>query len=300
MSDTQAEIQSDQHLHVPQAPAASAGSEPVSEEYAHFFEVRLDLFDGPIDLLLHLVKQRELPIEKLSLAAVTEQYLRCIEQARHFDLEVAGEYLVIAATLLSIKSSILLDEPVELIEDEEGNLLDPHEELLRRLREAEVYKHGAFMLSCRKLLNVDVFPTPSHLSSVEPPPVEYKQHDAMLLARAFKKVLERAPEEVRITIMIDSVSIVERMMSVVNELKRSTGPLPFERLIPDLTSRSSVIASFLAILELCKRQAVRVRQEGVFERIVIALASEGEVDFSGVASEFDLPTGEQEGMKVNG
>ncbi|RIL11386.1 MAG: segregation/condensation protein A, partial [Proteobacteria bacterium] len=106
------------------------------DAYAHFFEVKLDVFDGPIDLLLHLVKQNELPIEKVSLAKVASQYLECLEKMRYFDLDVAGEYLVIAATLVSIKSSILLNQPVELVEDEEGNLVDPHEELLNRLREA--------------------------------------------------------------------------------------------------------------------------------------------------------------------
>ncbi len=88
------------------------------EEYPHFFEVQVDLFKGPIDLLLHLVKQKELPLEEISLAEVADQYMHCLEQMRRFDLEIAGEYLVIAATLLSIKSSHLLNEPVELVEDD--------------------------------------------------------------------------------------------------------------------------------------------------------------------------------------
>ena len=79
------------------------------EEYSHFFTVEIDQFNGPIDLLLHLVKQNELPVEKISLARVTSQYMHCIERMGKIDLEIAGEYLVIAATLLSIKSSILLD-----------------------------------------------------------------------------------------------------------------------------------------------------------------------------------------------
>jgi len=259
-----------------------------SDEYAHFFEVRLELFDGPIDLLLHLVKQRELPIERLSLAEVTGQYLKCIEGARQFDLDIAGEYLVIAATLLSIKSSLLLNEPVELIEDEEGNLLDPHEELLKKLREAEVYKHGAFMLSCRKILGLDVFAPPSILPHVSPPPAKYKDHDPILLGIAFKRVLEKAPKIFELKFTIESVSIVERMMKVIEILKRSDGPVFFEKLIPDLTSRSSIIGSFVALLELCKRRAIRVRQDEIFKDILVVLSTD-EFDSIGMTSEFDTP-----------
>ena len=100
-----------------------------------FFSVQTPLFDGPIDLLLHLVKTNELPITKLSLAEVAEQYMQCLDMMRSLDLEIAGEYLVIAATLLSIKSSVLLDEPVEMVPDEEGNLYDPYEALLEQLGE---------------------------------------------------------------------------------------------------------------------------------------------------------------------
>ncbi len=270
------------------------------DEYSHFFEVRLDLFDGPIDLLLHLVKQKELPLEKLSLSAVTEQYLACIERAQQFDLEIAGEYLVIAATLLSIKSSILLDEPVELVEDDEGNLLDPHEELLRKLREAEIYKQGAFMLSCRKLLNLDVFSPPSVLPTIEPPPVRYKNHDPILLGIAFKRLLDRAPKSLGLTITMDSVSIVERMMAVIGILKAAKGPVEFTKLIPDLTSRGVIIGSFCALLELCKRQAIHIKQDEIFKEIYVALSS-GDFDTTGMTSEFDAAAAEAaSGITING
>ena len=141
--------------------------EVTGQEYTHFFEVELELFNGPIDLLLHLVKSNELPIEKISLAQVTEQYLHVIRNVEQFDLEIAGEYLVIAATLLSIKSSYLLNEPVQLVEDADGNLIDPHEELLYRLREAQVYKEGAEMLGGLDLLGVHVFSPPSRLKHIK-------------------------------------------------------------------------------------------------------------------------------------
>lgn len=258
------------------------------QEFSHFFEVKLDLFSGPIDLLLHLVKQRELPIEKVSLATITDQYLRCIESAQEFDLEIAGEYLVIAATLLSIKASIILNKPVELVPDEDGNMIDPHEELLRRLREAQIYKDGAEHLGRNPLLGIDVFAAPPSLSQFPDPDVTFVEHDPFLLARAFKKLLEHSGESAALlTFSVDSVSIVERMMTILDTLKANPAGVVFYKLIPDITSRASIISSFLALLELCKRQAIRVRQDESFEEIVVAIAS-NEVDTEQLSSEFDI------------
>ena len=261
------------------------------EEYTHFFEVKLDQFDGPIDLLLHLVKQNELPIATLSLAQVTSQYLNCIEQARQYDLEVAGEYLVIAATLLSIKSSFLLNEPVELLPDEDGNLVNPHEELLRKLREAEIYKDGAYRLSCQKLLGVDVFAPPSCLKHVTGAKEKFIDHDPMLLGRAFRKLLSQVGQEAKFYISVDPVSIMERMMTVIETLKTNQGRVAFYKLVPDLTSRNSIVGTFIALLELCKRQVIRVEQTENFEDITIVLAAE-DAQVTDLSSEFDQPEAE--------
>ncbi len=254
---------------------------------AHFFEVKLDLFNGPIDLLLHLVKQRELEIEKVALAEVADQYMRCIEQFQRFDLDVAGEYLVIAATLVSIKSSILLNEPVELIEDEEGNLVDPHEELLRRLREAQIYRDGASHLSRTPVLGIDVFAPPPSLSQVEDPDVRLADHDPMLLGKAFQKVLAGAGgNQNLLTISVDSVTIVERMMTILETLKAEPKGVAFTRLVPDVGSVGAIVSTFIALLELCKRQAIKVRQDLSFDEIYIGLASSSE-NLGPLESEFD-------------
>lgn len=256
------------------------------EEYPHFFRVQLDLFDGPIDLLLHLVKQNELEIEKVSLAEVTQQYLDCLELMRRFDLEVAGEYLVIAATLLSVKSSLILHEPIELIEDEEGNLVDPHEELLQRLREAEIYKKGASELGDRGQLGIDVFSCPSLLSEIDSGPVTYQDHDPMLLGEAFRRLLEELPEPAKYTVTLEAVSVVERMMQVLDQLEKASGPVVFYELINDRTSRGSIVATFVALLELCKRQTIRVVQDEIFEDIAVVLATLEKSDVQ-LSSEFD-------------
>lgn len=258
------------------------------EDCTHFFEVRIDIFDGPIDLLLHLVKKHELEIEKVSLAQVATQYFECLERMRELDLEVAGEYLVIAATLLSIKSSVLLDEPPEMVIDEDGNVLDPHEELLARLREAQVYRDGARYLGARELLGVDVFSPPPGPVGIEPLPVRYRDHDPMLLGMAFRRLLDRVgSEQPGLIISVDSVSIVERMVGVLDTLRARGGSAPFEELIPDRTSRASMISSFLALLELCKRQAIVVRQSRTFDQIVISLVGSEQEVSEPLASEFD-------------
>ena len=253
------------------------------------FRVSLDLFDGPIDLLLHLVKQNELPIEKLSLAQVTSQYLSCIQSVEDLDLEAAGEYLVIAATLVSIKSSVLLNEPVQFVTDEDGNLVDPHAELLRKLREAQIYKDGAKMLGSRNLLGIDVFAPAAVVFPGEEGKVTLRSHDAMLLGKALYKIMSRSGASAALmTIAVDSIPIVERMLGVLDRLKRGQqGALKFEELIPSDFERGAVIGTFLALLELCKRQVVQVRQDETFDEIYIVLASK-EVDAASLASEYDV------------
>ena len=269
------------------------------EEYNHFFSVKVELFDGPIDLLLHLVKSRELPIEKLSLAQVAAQYLECIENIRHVDLEVAGEYLVIAATLISIKAAVLLNEPVELVADEEGNLINPHDELLLRLREAEVYKQGAELLLKRDYLGIDVFSPPSALKHLPAASAgALLPHNPMLLGKAFRKLLEKVDASSSLyTVMVESVSVIERMVQILDFLGAAGGPVEFERLIPNLNNRGVLIASFVALLELCKRQAIYVSQSEIFEQIFVGLAAD-KVDLSQLSSEFDEPQQASQGAAL--
>ncbi len=266
-------------------------------EFGHFFQLNLDLFSGPIDLLLHLVKSRELPIEKVSLAEVCDQYLTCVDAVTSFDLDLAGEYLVIAATLLSIKASVLLGEPVVFEKDDDGNLFDPHEELLKKLREAQIYRDSAAKLGEMDFFGLDVFASPGLMSRVEAPDAGYQDHDPQLLGKALRKLLERAAKGAPIEIKFDPVSIVQRMMEVLDHLNKEGGNLEFERLIPDLSSRGSIIQTFLALLELCKRQLICVKQDANFERIFVVLVTSQEQAASteAISSEFDAePEAEDE------
>lgn len=265
------------------------------------FEVRLELFDGPIDLLLHLVKTNELPIEKVSLALVANQYMQCLDRMQQLDLEVAAEYLVIAATLLSIKASVLLNEDSDHLLEELENVLNPHQELLQKLRQAAIYKQSAQDLSYRDYLGLDVFAPASRLDEIEAPQETFADHDAILLCQAFKKMLDRVgADKVMLNISVDSVTIVERMMKIIDTLKSTGGKKSFQDLIPDINNRASIITTFLSILELCKRRIAAVRQDGIFKEIYIALADQIEqFDLTGIESEFDQQP-DQQLMSANG
>jgi len=243
-----------------------------AENYSRFFEVKLELFDGPIDLLLHLVKKRELPIEKVSLAEVCAQYLECIRALRYYDVEVAAEYLVIAATLVSVKASVILNEPVELVVDDNGDLVDPHEELVRRLKELETFRAAAQDLAARPHLGLDVFAPPLKGNKIDPKLIPLADHQSELLVKAFHAVLVRLGEKAAVfSITVDSVSVVERMRRVVDSLRTFGGSARFMDILGADVDRVSTIGVFCALLELCRRQMIEVSQEGPTAEIAIHL-----------------------------
>ena len=244
-----------------------------AENYSRFFEVKLELFDGPLDLLLHLIKKRELPIEKVSLAEVTGQYLECIKSLRYYDVEVAAEYLVIAATMLSVKASVLLNDPVELVADENGEMVDPHEVLLQRLKDLEAFRAAASSLGERPTLGHDVFAAPVKAKKIDPSLIPLADHQSELLVQAFHSVLSRLSEKSSVmSITIDTVSVVERMRSVVDRLKAKGGGTTFLELLEGKVDRAAAIGVFVAVLELCRRRMISVAQAGPGADITISLS----------------------------
>lgn len=200
----------------------------MTDASSHNFELRMEIFDGPIDLLLHLVKLNELSIEKLALAEVASQYLEYLEKMRYFDLEVAGEYLVISpATLVSIKSSIILNDPVELVVDDEGKMVNPHDLLLERLREAAIYREGARSWVTAVCSDTMYLMRLNPMSRVDGLTVTYRPHDAMLLGEAFRKVLKKIKDTPQYSVILESVSVVDRMMGILDLLKKEPGGVEF-------------------------------------------------------------------------
>ncbi|HMO02540.1 MAG TPA: segregation/condensation protein A [Oligoflexia bacterium] len=252
-----------------------------------FFRIELDRFSGPIDLLLHLVKKNELPIEKLSLALVSKQYLEALNQLKDLDIDIAGEYLVIAATLLSIKSSLLLNKPVDL-PTEDGSLADPAEELLLRVQMAERFRFLASEIGSRPQLGIDVFSGKRTIDRYGSPVYSYAPHDAQLIKSAFLKALSKYQKQsVSYTIQLEPISIADRMRFILDKLSKTKEQIDFLDLL-EQSSLSELIASFLAILELSKQRLIYVSQ--VETEICIGL-QENFQSVTELSSEFDQALG---------
>lgn len=223
--------------------------------------VRLPIFEGPLDLLLHLIRENELEITDLSIARVAEQYLEYLDVMRELELDVAAEYLVMAATLAWIKSRLLL--PVES-EGEEGEGPDPRAELVARLLEYQRYKEVAEDLEARPRLERDLFPVRG--SEIEPPPEGEREIEVGLLEllRAMRGVLARARSGPGIhEVEAEPVTLRDRMLGVLEQLERfETTELEDLFRTPDgaIGSRSWIVATFLAILELARVAALRLYQ----------------------------------------
>jgi segregation and condensation protein A len=222
-----------------------------------------------LDLLLHLIKKNELSITDIPIATITEQYLSTLELMQSLNLDVAGEFLVMAATLIHIKSRMLL--PPGENEDEEEEEGDPREELIRRLLEYQRFKEAAEELERRELLSRDVFVRRSEAPE-EAETVGFESLSLFDLLSALRHVLERFPEERIHEVALDAISVREKMSFLLDELRRR-GKVIFQSLFETATSRLEVVVTFLAMLELVKIRAIRVWQEERIGPVVIELAA---------------------------
>ncbi len=226
------------------------------------YAVKLPVFEGPLDLLLHLIRLNEVEITDIPIARIGEQYLEYVELMRDLDLDVAGEYLVMAATLAWIKSRMLL--PVER-EGDEGEEIDPRAELVARLLEYQRFKEAAAGLGERRLLGRDVFRGAS--PGPEPRPDADREVEVGLfeLLEAFRHALKAAgPSGVAHEVEVETVTVRERMVVVMESLEKA-GSLTFEQVVTGsdgrIGSRAVLVASFLAILELTRLAVLRLYQE---------------------------------------
>jgi segregation and condensation protein A len=224
------------------------------------------MFEGPLDLLLHLIHKNELDITNIPIALITEQYLEYLKLMKVLNLDVAGEYLLMASTLLHIKSKMLLPTPPEEGEEEE---LDPRAELVRRLLEYQKYKEAASELEKRPIRDRDVFIrlNPMGLEGEE----EKVQVSLFELLEAFRIILERAKAEEFHEVILDRLSVEEKVQEILSLLQREKRSMAFHLFFPDQTSRKVIIVTFLAILELVKMKLIRIFQMSPFETIRLSL-----------------------------
>ncbi len=233
---------------------------PLLDGFHEQYSVHLDKFDGPLDLLLHLIKKNELDICDISIAVITRQYLDFIKLMKELNLEVAGDFLVMAATLLQIKSRQLL--PLDDQEEQETDEPDPRGELVRRLLEYQQYKEAGMVIGVRALLGREVFartavePLLAAAQNVEGP-LEVSLFE---LVDAFRGLLQRIPEESFHDVAPgDSLSIADCINEILSVLQeRDT--IRFDDLVRDEYSRERIIVTFLALLELCRLKLIRIFQ----------------------------------------
>ncbi|WP_227766111.1 segregation and condensation protein A [Zhaonella formicivorans] len=231
------------------------------------YHITLDVFEGPLDLLLHLIQKQKLDIYDIPIAQITEQYLAYLSAMQQLDLEVASEFLVMAATLLAIKAKMLLPrkaaEPEEAGEEPE----DPREELVQRLVEYQKFKEAASLLKNKEVRQAQVFFRPLDQEILEKAlkqinPLENVHLNDLL--GALQKVLAEAPQEETHEISKEEITIVDKMDYISKLLEREQGGVIFQNLFPPGTSRLEIVITFLALLELIRLQKAAVNQSSSY------------------------------------
>jgi segregation and condensation protein A len=239
--------------------AASTQHQLFGELYPNSYNVKTDAFEGPLDLLLHLIKKNEVDIYNIPIAAITRQYLEYIDLLKELNLDVAGDFLVMASTLIQIKSRMLL--PVMPDEEPTDEEEDPRAELVRRLLEYQKYKEASMMLAGREIMEREVFARkfpPPELAALQPdegvPEVELFE-----LIEAFRRVLSRIPAATIHEVGAEMHTVAECIADLLDALKGKES-LAFDALFRDRLSREYVITHFLALLELCRLKMVKLTQ----------------------------------------
>src|SRR5437867_1682672 len=228
------------------------------------FPVRLENFDGPLDLLLHLIKTNEVNIYDIPIALITQQYLDTLQLMQELNLDVAGEFLVMAATLIHIKSKMLLPRP-ETAAGVEGEEEDPRDALVRRLLEHQKYKAAAGLLHEREQVRSAQWLRPDErVAAIAGDDYEPElEVDLFSLLTAFQAVVERAKLRPKMVLPSEQIPVEVRIDQLLARLSE-TEAIGFEELFADAQDRAGLIVTFLALLEMIRLQLIRVFQSGSF------------------------------------
>ena len=236
--------------------------EPDFESVLEQYPVRLAVFEGPLDLLLHLIKKNEVSVYDIPITLVTKQYLEYLELMEELNLDVAGEFLVMAATLIHIKSRTLLPRPDPTQEDTQE---DPRDALMRRLLEHQKFKAAAELLHERETIRSAQVGRPDGAvrDRTDHPPEPELEVDLVSLLTAFRGVLERAKHRVAVPLPPEQIPIEVRIEQLLMRLSE-TEACGFEELFADVHDKGGLIVTFLALLEMIRLKLIRVFQSGTF------------------------------------
>ena len=247
------------------------------------YQVKLEMFEGPLDLLLHLIREHQLNLLDIPVAKITEEYLRYLALMQELDLDVAGEFLLMAATLIHIKSKMLLP-PDEAVEGEGIEEEDPRAELVDRLLEYKKFKEAAQTLSILEAEQALLHRrgAPAFDLEVEGP----LSVSLFELLRAFREVLRRADVPAPFEITPEELNVGQRIVTLLDRLAAES-PIEFAGLFAGSNRRAEIIVTFLALLELLRRRLATARQAAAMAPIMI---------YRGVEYLDDQPAGRQEGV----
>ncbi|MBI5189026.1 MAG: segregation/condensation protein A [Nitrospirae bacterium] len=227
------------------------------------YNIKIPVFEGPFDLLLHLIRENKIDIYDIPIALITHQYLQYIEMMKELNLEIAGEFLVMAATLIYIKSRMLLPPDEEVPSEEQE---DPRLELVHRLLEYQTFKEAALALKEREEEWMKVFPRESVSDEAD---AELCLFDISLfdLLSAFKRILDKAPPEI-VAITKETLTVKNRM-SMIMEMIEGQEAVRFEEFFKEGITRIQLIITFIALLELIRLGLLKAYQEREFGNIWI-------------------------------
>ena len=222
------------------------------------YKVKLEIFEGPLDLLLYLIRKNEVDIYDIPIATITEQYLEYLDLMTVLNLDIAGEYLVMAATLAKIKSKLLLPP----VEDDEEEEIDPRAELLEHLLEYQHYKEVAYQLKNRELLEKDIFTRKQVEEQVKGDKGDGEIIEVSLfdLVDALRHVIEKKdlPGNL-IEVNVERISVKDKIADILLTLKEKQ-EIIFQTIFDALSSKYEIIVTFLAVLELMRLRAIKVFQ----------------------------------------
>ncbi len=251
---------------------SSSLAEPQQEAFAGEdsavfpLRVELDQFQGPLDVLLHLIRSQKVNIYDIPIARITSQYLAYMKQAGQLNIDLGGEFVFMAATLIHIKSKMLLPADPTLPEGVED---DPRQELVQQLLEHEKFEQAAQMLREKRMVEENVWTRPADeafLDDDEEPGLAVGLFD---LVKTFEKVLERAKTRPSYEISAEQISVRSRIEYLKNLLLSEDGGISLREIFERQPSRQALIATFLAVLELVRMQAIVLRQKQLFDEIII-------------------------------
>lgn len=230
------------------------------------FQVRLEQYEGPLDALLELIKKQRIDILDIPIARITEQYLQAIRRAESLNFEVSAEFVLMAATLIHIKSKMLLPMPPKTEGEEQP---DPREDLVKRLLEREKFLQAAQMLKQKRVIEENVWAAGA--SDVPADPAEPTELQVSLfdLVQTFGDVLERLQNQPVVEMEQEPVSVANRIRYMKNLLLSGDGPIFVRQIFLRQRTPRAIVATFLAVLEMVKAQAIELRQDELFGEIVI-------------------------------